>query len=195
MHEPGEEIAVYSLPFDKHLKNDTGVRACISSWRRVGDNAIPARGKLFGSYINSGLARAEALLAGYDEAILLTQDGHISEGSVENLFMVRRGQLITSPVSDDIFEGITRDSIIALAEQQLKIPVIERPIDRTELYVAEEVFLCGTATQVAAVVEIDGRKVGAGQIGAVASALMAEYEAATRGERLAFRSWCSPVYH
>jgi branched-chain amino acid aminotransferase len=165
----------------------------VSSWRRVEDNAIPARAKITGAYVNSALAKTDAYLAGFDEAIVLNEDGQVAEGSAENIFIVRNGTLITPPVTANILEGITRDTVIALA-RDLGIPVEERPVDRTELYVAEEVFLCGTAAGLSPVVEIDRRKIGTGKPGPIFLRLQELYENVVRGKVEKYRSWCTPVY-
>jgi branched-chain amino acid aminotransferase len=165
----------------------------VSTWRRTDDNAIPARSKITGSYVNGAFAKSEAQMNGYDEAIMLTQEGHVSEGSAENLFIVREGILITAPGSDNILEGITRRHLITVAGD-LGIPVIERSIDRTELYMADEVFLCGTGAQLAPVVEIDNRAIGNGKVGPITRRLHNIYFDAVRGTSDAYRDWLTPVY-
>src|SRR5437870_13865899 len=137
---------MFAIPFGKYIDTESGVRAQVSSWRRTDDNAIPARGKITGAYVNSALAKSEAQLNGFDEAIVLTQDGHVSEGSAENLFIVRDGTMITPPGTDNILEGITRACVLRIAADN-GIPTAIRQVDRTELYVADEVFLCGTGAQ------------------------------------------------
>ena len=184
-------LYVVALPFGDYLPRD-GIRAVVSSWRRVSDNAIPARAKITGAYANSALARSEAAAAGAQEAIVLTEDGHVSEGSAENIFLVRGGRLITPPVTDDILEGITRAGVIELAGAR-GLEVVERRVDRSEIYLAEEVFLCGTGAQLVPVIAIDGRAVGAGRVGPVAEALRGAYEDAVRGADPAFAHWLTPV--
>ena len=139
---------IFGVPFGQYIDTEGGIRAQVTTWRRTDDNAIPARGKITGAYVNGALAKTEAQLNGYDEAIVLTQDGHVSEGSAENLFIVKAGKLITPPVTDNILEGITRRRLMAVARERLEVPVEERQIDRTELYNADEVFLCGTGAQI-----------------------------------------------
>ncbi|TME59938.1 MAG: branched-chain amino acid transaminase, partial [Chloroflexi bacterium] len=156
-------FGIYAFPLGAYLPTG-GLAARTSSWRRTADDAIPARGKLTGAYINTALAVDEAHDYEADEAIFLTADGHVSEGGGANVFMVREGVLTTPPVTADILEGVTRESILTLAKE-LGIPTEERVIDRTELYVADEVFFCGTGAQVAPCVEIDRRPVGDGAIG------------------------------
>src|SRR5690606_8823051 len=140
-----------------------GIHCCISSWQRTADNAQPSRAKINGSYINASLMKNEAILDGYDEAIALDQHGHVSEGTVANLFIVRDGELITPDSATDILEGITRNSIIQLAKD-LKIPVSQRSIDRSELYIADEVFMCGSSAQITPVLSVDKREIGTGSI-------------------------------
>ena len=169
------------------------VRACTSSWSRIEDNILPSRGKITGGYINSALAKSEAHWNGYDEAIVLNQDGHVAEGSAMNLFMVRNGKLITPSVTDNILEGITRSSVLQFA-QDLGIETVERSIDRTELYIADEVLFCGTGAQVAAVSEIDHRKIGCGKMGPVGQKLQDMYFNTVRGKSAKYADWLTPVY-
>jgi branched-chain amino acid aminotransferase len=165
-----------------------------SSWRRVPDSSIPARAKVTGSYVNSALAKSEALENGYDEAIMLSQDGHVSEGSAENLFMLKDGVFVTPPVSDDILEGITRNALIGMLRTQLEIDVVERTIDRTELYTCDELFLCGTGAQVSPVISLDRRAIGTGEVGHHTRRLQEAYFKAVRGEDSRYRDWLTPVY-
>lgn len=194
LHNLRDEFALFAQPFGRYIQNEEGAHACISSWRRVDDNAIPARGKVTGAYVNSALIKTEAQLNGFDEAIVLTQDGHVSEGSAENIFMVKAGQLVTPPVTDNILEGITRATIMELATRELQMPVVERPIDRSELYTADELFFCGTGVQVVAIVSVDRRAIGSGQIGPVVSRLRELYFNVVRGRVPQYRAWCTPVY-
>ena len=193
-HNLDADITIFAVPFGQYIDTEDGIRAQVSTWRRTDDNAIPARGKITGAYVNGALAKSEAQMNGYDEAIVLTADGHVSEGSAENLFMVRDGVLITPPVTDNILEGITRRRLIEMARDDLSLEVLERSIDRTELYSAEEVFLCGTGAQVSPVIEIDRRAVGSGRPGPVARALSQRYFEAVRGRLDAYREWLTPVY-
>jgi branched-chain amino acid aminotransferase len=185
-------FGMYAFPLGAYLPTG-GLAARTSSWRRTSDDAIPARGKLTGAYINTALAVDEAHDYEADEAIFLTPDGHVSEGGGANLFMVRDGALVTPPVTDDILEGITRDSILQIAAE-LGILVHERQIDRTELYVADEVFFCGTGAQVAPCVKIDGRIVGAGEIGPIAKKIGDEYFALAHGDDMRHPEWRTAVY-
>jgi branched-chain amino acid aminotransferase len=186
-------LGLYAFPVGAYLPVD-GVKAAIVSWRRIADNAVPARGKLSGAYINTALAVDEANLRGADEAIFLTEDGQVSEGGGANVFLVRDGQIVTTPVSADILEGITRDSIMQLARTELRLPVVERPIDRTELYVADEIFFAGTGAQLAPCIAVDGRPVGGGAVGPVAKALGALYFSVARGDDARRPEWRTSVY-
>ena len=143
--------------------------------------------------MNSAFAKTEAQLNGYDEAIVLTSAGHVSEGSAENLFMVRDGLLATPPISDDILEGITRAGLMEIA-RELGVVVVERPIDRSELYVADEVFLCGTGAQVSPVTSVDHRLVGDGSIGPITARIKDYYFDIVRGKVPSYRHWLTPIY-
>ena len=157
------------VPFGNYIDTDAGVRVMTSSWRRNADEALPARGKIVGGYVNMAFQKSEAELNGFDEAIVLTAGGHVNEASAANVFVVRDGVALTPPVSDDLLEGVTRKAIIELLENE-GIPLEVRSIDRSELYVADEMFLCGTGVQVSPVVEVDHRPVGSGEIGPIAPA-------------------------
>ena len=194
LHDLEDEFALFAVPFGKYIEKEEGARVCVSSWRRISDNAVPARAKITGAYINSAFSKTQAALNGFDEAIVLNQDGHVSEGSAENLFIVRDGRLITTPVTANILEGITRATIIEIAREELGIETVERPIDRTELYVAEEAFFCGTGVQVAAIVEIDHRPVGSGKLGPIVKRIRDLYFDIVRGKVEKYRHWCTPVY-
>jgi branched-chain amino acid aminotransferase len=194
LHDLKDEFAVFAVPFGKYIEKEEGARVCVSSWRRISDNAVPARAKITGAYVNSAFSKTEALLNGFDEAIVLNQDGHISEGSAENLFLVREGKLITPPVTANILEGITRATIMQFAHEQFGLETVERPIDRTELYVAEEAFFCGTGVQVAAIASIDRRPVGTGKIGPITRKIRDYYFDIVKGKVEAYRHWCTPVY-
>ena len=193
-HDMTDEITIYTVPFGRYVSNDTGAHVTISGWRRIDDNTIPARGKIAGAYVNSALIKTDALRAGFDEALVLTQDGHLSEGSAENIFMVRDGVLIPPPVYENILEGITRRTIIHLAQEELGVPVVERPIDRTEVYICDELFMTGTAAQVTAVTKVDHRPVGDGQMGPITAQLRTLYNRVVRGQEAKYREWLVPVY-
>jgi branched-chain amino acid aminotransferase len=172
-----------------------GLKCGVSSWRRVDDNALPARAKICGAYVNSAFAKTEALQNGFDEAIMLTNEGHVSEGSAENIFLLINGELVTPSPSENILLGITRDTVIELARRELGIITRERQIDRTELYTADEIFLCGTGAQIAPVIEVDRRPIGNGQIGPVGKELQKIYFDVVRGRRPEYlQQWCEPVF-
>lgn len=194
LHNLDADVTIFAVPFGQYIDTEGGIRAQVSSWRRTDDNAIPARGKITGAYVNGAFAKSEAQLNGFDEAIVLTADGHVSEGSAENLFIVRGGTLITAPVSDNILEGITRRRLMEIARDDLGVAVVERSIDRTELYAADEVFLCGTGAQISPVIEIDRRRVGTGRVGQITRELSRTYFDAVRGKLPAYRHWLTPVY-
>lgn len=188
-----DDLLIYVVPFGPYLDIEKGIRCQTSSWRRVEDAAIPVRAKVTGVYVNSALAKMEAIENGFDEAIMLDERGHISEGSGENLFLVMDGQLVTPPVSDNILVGITRHSVITLAREELGIEAVERSIDRSEVYVADECFLTGTAAHVAAVLELDRRPIGEGVPGPVTRQIQALYFQTVRGELPKYRHWCTPA--
>jgi branched-chain amino acid aminotransferase len=188
-------FAIIAVPFGRYLPSENGLHAGVVSWRRIQDNAIPARGKICGAYVNSVLATMEAQANGFDEAILLNEDGHVAEGSTCNIFMVRDGILITPPPTDNILEGLVRASVIELAIRELDIPVVERSIDRTELYMADEVFFTGTAVELAPVTQVDHRLIGEGLVGPITRQLRALYTDASHGRNERYRPWLLPVYH
>lgn len=187
----GDELAVYILPLGDYMST-SGISAIVSSWVRVSDNAIPSRGKLTGSYINSALAKDEALSAGADEAIMLNDAGKVAEATAANLFMVRDGALVTPPINADVLEGITRRSIITMAEDA-GIPIDQRQIDRSELYVADELFLCGTGAKVSPVTTVDGRPIGDGTVGPVVARLQEIFNGVVRGTDPRYADWLTPV--
>jgi branched-chain amino acid aminotransferase len=185
---------IAALPFGEYLHSEDGLHACVSAWRRIDDNAIPARAKICGAYANSALASDDARRAGFDEAILLNESGHVTEGATCNLFMVRKGRLITPAVTENVLEGVTRDSVMELTRRQLRIEIVERPIDRSELYVCDELFLTGTAVGIAPVVRVDHRQVAGGAVGPVSRSLRQLYFLATHGHLTGYRNWLVPVY-
>jgi branched-chain amino acid aminotransferase len=194
LHGLRPEVSIVALPFGHFVPNDENAHACLSSWKRLSDNALPARGKIAGGYVSSALAKSDAQLAGFDEALVLNDDGHVCEGSVENLFVVRGGVVATPPVTQDILEGITRRTVIDLLREDLGATVVERPIDRTEVYLADEVFLTGTGVQIVAVTRVDHRKVGAGVMGDLTRRLRPALADVVRGRDLRRRGWCAAVY-
>jgi branched-chain amino acid aminotransferase len=188
-----DDFMLFAIPFGNYLDTEAGIRCQTSTWRRVPDTSIPARAKVNGLYVNSALAKTEALENGYDEAIMLNDDGHVSEGSGENLVMIRHGRLITPARSDNVLEGITLESVCQIAREDLGLEVIERTIDRTELFVADEVFLTGTAAHISAVTEVDRRRVGDGGVGPVTRKLQAIFFDAIRGRNEKYAHWVMPV--
>ena len=193
LHDLRSGFGMFAFPIGAYLPT-SGLAARTATWRRTADDAIPARGKLTGAYINTALAVDEAHDANADESIFLTRDGHVSEGGSANLFMVRGSELITPSVTDDILEGITRDTVIAIAREELGLTVTERAIDRTELFIADEVFFCGTGAQVAPCVKVDGREVGDGAIGPVARRIGDVYFAIARGDDKRHAEWRTAVH-
>ncbi|MBI4840019.1 MAG: branched-chain amino acid transaminase [candidate division NC10 bacterium] len=187
-------FAIYTIPLGDYIDTSVGIKVGFSSWRRISDNTIPARCKVTGGYVNSALARTEAMEQGYDEALFLTQDGFASEGSAENLFLVRSGTLVTPDRSQDILEGITRDTLLTVCREELGLTVTERQVGRTELYVADEVFLCGTGAQVAPVIQVDRRPVGSGKMGPITARIQQLYFEVVKGKHPKYRHWCTPVY-
>ena len=189
-----DAFTIIALPFGEYLPADKGVHAGVSSWRRIDDNVIPPRAKICGAYVNSAVASADARRCGFDEAILLNENGHVAEGATCNLFMVRKGKLITPPVTENVLEGITRDSIMRLTAWELNLETVERPIDRSELYMCEELFFTGTAVAITPIVRVDHRPVGDASIGPITRKLQQLYFDATRGHLEVYRNWLTPVY-
>lgn len=187
-----DELAIFAVPMGDYVST-TGLKVTVSNWQRIADNIIPSRAKVTGAYINAALASDAATADGYDEAIMLGQDGQVAEASSSNLFIVRDNKIITSPVTADILEGITRQAVFELAHD-MGLVTEERAIDRTELYVADEVFLCGTGVQLAGVVEIDHRVIGDGDMGPITQRLQSLYYDAVRGNNRQYRHWLTPVY-
>ena len=194
LHNLAHSFFIYAIPFGNYVEVEAGIRCMVSTWRRVPDQSLPARAKITGSYAQSALAKSEAVEAGFDEAIVLTVDGHVSEGSAENLFMFKDGTFVTPPVTDDILEGVTRTLLMRVIKDELGMPVVERSIDRTELYTCDELLLCGTGAQISPVVEVDRRPVGTGKVGEFSQELQNIYFGAVRGELPKFKDWTIPVY-
>jgi branched-chain amino acid aminotransferase len=192
LHDLDNELYIVALPFGNYIDTANGVRVMTSSWRRNADDALPARGKIVGGYVNMAFQKTEAELNGFDEAVVLTADGHVNESSAANLFMIRDGVAITPPVSDDLLEGVTRKALMELMTNE-GIPVLERSIDRSELYVADEIFVCGTGVQVSPVIEVDHRPVGSGEIGPIGRLVRDRYFEAVRGQLPEYRHWLTPI--
>ena len=192
LHNLPHDLVVLAIPFGNYIDVDKGVRVMTSTWRRNADDALPARGKIVGGYVNMAFQKTEAELNGFDEALVLTPDGHASEASAANLFVVRDGILLTPPVNDDILEGVTRRAVLELADA-LGIPHESRSIDRSEIYVADETFLCGTGVQLSPVIELDHRPIGGGAIGPITKQLHQAYFAAVRGRDKRFMHWLTAI--
>src|SRR3989442_15671237 len=194
LHNLKSSFAIYTAPFGAYVDVEKGIRCMVSSWRRIDDNAAPARAKITGIYVNSALAKTEAMENGFDEAIMLTHEGHVCEGSAENIFVLRDGKVFTPPTSDNILEGLTRLGMMELLRSELDLEVVERSIDRSELYIADEIFLCGTGAQISPVIDVDRRPIGDGQIGPVVTRLQKLYFDIVRGRNSKYRDWLTPAY-
>ena len=193
LHESRDKVAIFSQRMGQYIPSNGAAKICVSSWRRVDDTAIPARGKINGAYVNSALVKTDAMLSGFDDAIVLNQDGHVSEASAANVMIVRDGVVITPPVTANVLEGITRHSLITLIREELGLDVVEREIDRTELYLADEAFLCGTGVEMVAIGFIDHRTIGQGGTGPITQRLHELFGRVLRGEEAKYMSWLSPI--
>ena len=194
LHDLDDDFLIFVAPFGPYLDVEKGARCCTSSWRRVEDTGIPARAKITGIYANSALAKTEANLNGFDEAIMLDERGHVSEGSGENIFVVQGDQVITPPPSSNILVGITRDTVMTLVREELGLQIVERDIDRTELYTSDECFMTGTAAHVTPVVELDHRIIGDGRMGPVTGRLVSMYFDIITGRNAKYAHWCTPCF-
>ncbi|MDD3777634.1 MAG: branched-chain amino acid transaminase [Actinomycetota bacterium] len=189
-----QDIFIYSIPLGKYLETSKPISVCTSSWTRINDNSIPPRAKIAGSYVNAALQKTEALLNGYDEAIVLTSDGqHVSEGSAMNIFMVKKSMVITPSITDDILEGVTRNTILELVSRELGLEVSQRSIDRTELYTADELFFCGTGAQVSPIGSVDKRVINDNQMGPITKKIQDLYFKIVKNEVEKYSHWCTPV--
>jgi len=193
LHDLENKLYVIAIPFGNYIDIDSGIRCATVATRRTTDLAIPARAKVVGNYVNSAFSKSEAMLNGHDEAIVLTEAGKVSEGSAENLFLLRGDTLITPGANDDILEGITRAAVIEIA-REFGIKVVERSIDRSELYIGDELFLCGTGAQISPVIEVDHRAIGTGAIGPVTKRIQERYFAAVQGRVPEYAHWLTPIY-
>ncbi len=189
LHDLKDDLTIFAMPMEAYVKNGMDAHVTISSWRRIEDNTIPARGKISGAYASSALAKTDAVRAGFDEALVLTQDGHLAEGSAMNIFMVRDGVLVTPPVTDNILEGITRSSVMELAKKELGLDVVERQIDRSEIYVCDEFFLTGTAVQITVVTKVDHRPIGKGVMGPLTSSILKMFDDVVHGNNPGYVHW------
>jgi branched-chain amino acid aminotransferase len=194
LHNIPETFAIVAIPYVRYFDADAGLKVCVSSWRRAEDTIAPARAKITGNYVNSALAKSDAQAAGFDEAILLSHDGHVSEGSAENVFLVKGGVLYTPDAAQNILEGVTRRIVMMLAQKELGVPVVERAIDRSELYAAEEVFFTGTAVGITYVASVDHRRVGDGARGPVTRRLCELFDRITTGREPSYRAWLTATY-
>ena len=193
LHDLNDHYYMIAIPMGDYVTT-TGLDCCISSWRRIDDNMIPSRAKVTGGYVNSALAKTEANLNGFGEAILLNADGHVSEGSSENIFLITRGELHTPAATENILLGLTRDTVMKLAQREMGRITRERQIDRTELYIADEVLLCGTGAQIAPVVSVDRRPIGNGQVGPISLAMRELYDDVVHARRPEYFEWLTPIY-
>lgn len=193
LHGVPDAFAIVPIPFTKYL-DSRGLNVCVSSWRRTDDTMAPPRAKITGLYVNSALAKSEAVQNGYDEAILLSHDGHVAEGSAENIFLVRNGVLYTPDPSQNVLEGVTRKAVMEIARCELGLQVVERAIDRGELYGAQEIFFTGTAVGICHVASVDRRQVGDGTIGPIAATLSDFYERIVTGREPRYEAWLRRVY-
>lgn len=194
LHGIEDDLAIYLAPFGNYLDVSAGIKVCISKFRRISEHSMPVGAKLTGTYFNSSLAKAEAVSRGYVEAITLSHKGNVAEGSGENLFMVKSGQLITPPLSDDILPGITRKAIMLLAKNELGIKTIEKSFKPAALYKADELFFCGTGAQISPIVQVEKTKIGKGKVGPVTQKLQEIYFKAVKGENQKYKKWLTPVY-
>lgn len=188
-----DSFLIFTTPFGDYFDSNRGLNLCVSSWRRTSDNAIPPRAKVSGAYANAALIKTDAHEAGFDDAVVLSESGQVTEGSAMNIFLVSNGKLITSAATDDILIGITRNTVLELAKE-LGVPVEERSIDRTELYLADEVFCCGTGAQIVHVESIDHRLIGNGQIGDLTRKIRDLYFDVVKGKVDKYKGWCMPIY-
>lgn len=186
-------VLIFTTALGSYFTKDEGLNVCVSSWDRLEDNTIPPRAKISGAYANTALIVTEAKLAGFDDAIVLSNDGHVAEGSAMNFFLVKGDTLITSKETSNILVGVTRNTVIELA-QELGLKVVERDIDRTELYIADEAFYCGTGAQVMPVTKIDNRPVGTGATGKNTEKIQKLYFDLVRGELDIHREWLTEIY-
>ena len=194
LYDNEDSYLLFTTPFGAYYDAEAGLNVCVSSWRRTSDNAIPPRAKVSGAYANAALIKTDAHNFGFDDAIVLSENGQVTEGSAMNLIFVQNGKLITTPSSDDILVGVTRNTVIELA-QDLGLEVVIRPVDRTELYIMDEIFVCGTGAQITPIASVDKRLIGnKGKIGPVTSQLQKLYFDVVKGKVGKYKHWCTPVY-
>lgn len=193
MNNPND-ICIFTVAFGDYFNDAPALKVQVSAWRRVEDNAVPARGKIIGAYANTALAKTDAVRAGFDECIVLTESGHVSEGSAMNVFLVKDGVLVTPCGSDNILEGITRNTVIQIGKEMFGLETVCRSVDRSELYLADELFFCGTGAQIAAIGEVDRRVIGKGGIGPITTKIRDAYVDICRGNMPQYHMWLTPVY-
>jgi branched-chain amino acid aminotransferase len=193
--KPGFESDIYitTKPMASHLQTGMAMKAKISSWRRISEDVMPPRAKNISNYRNGQLARMEAMMDGYDTAILLNRNGNVSEAPGACLMYIRDGQMITPDLTSGILESITRDALITMASKTLGIPVVERVVDRTELYLCDEAFLCGTAAEISPIMSFDQYDVGDGKLGPITAKLEQLFDDILRGRSEEYRHWVTPV--
>ena len=189
-----DSFLLFTLPMGDYIDIENGLNVCVSSWRRNSDNAIPPQAKVAGAYVNTALIKSDAQLAGFDDAIVLDENGRVTEGSAMNLFLVQNGKLVTSRVTDNILIGVTRNTVMQLAKEVLKLEVEEREVSRTELYTSDEAFYCGTGAQISPIATIDHRKLGKGEVGPISKELQKLYFDVVKGRVDKYKEWCMPIY-
>ncbi len=194
LYDNEDSFLIISNKMGDYIDTSKGLKVCVSSWRRNSDNAIPPRAKVAGSYANAALIKTDAHNMGFDDAVVLDEAGQVTEGSAMNLFLVQNGKLVTTMKTDNILVGVTRNTIMELARDVLGIETEERAIDRTELYISDEAFYCGTGAQVSPIVEIDGRKLGNGELGPISKELQKLYFDVVKGKVPKYKKWCMPIY-
>ena len=188
-------VTIATMPMGRYFNRTmTGLNCSVSSWRRISDNTLPPRLKCPANYNNSRLAGIQAKIDGYDAVVLLDEDGKVTEGEGYNLFMIRNGVIVTPPVTYSILEGVTRSTLLRLFEDHLKVRVVERAIDRTELYIAEEIFVCGSGAEVVPIISVDRHSIGNGVIGAITRKIQESYFELVRGRLSGYEEWLLPIY-
>ena len=193
LNDNKDSFLLFTTPLNDYYDADKGLNVCVSNWRRNCDNAIPPRAKVSGAYANAALIKTDAHNAGFDDAFVLSENGDVTEGSAMNMYLVSNGKLITTSTTEDILEGVTRNTVKELAKD-LGIEVIERKINRTELYVADEIFCCGTGAQIVHVESVDNRKIGNGKIGEITKQIQTLYFEVVKGRVPKYKHWCTPIY-
>lgn len=188
-----DSFLLFTTPLNDYYSADKGLNVCVSNWRRNSDNAIPPSVKVTGAYANASLIKTDAAASGFDDAIVLNEQGYVSEGSAMNLCFVQNGKLITTNTTDDILVGVTRNTVLEIAKD-LGIETIERCVNRSEIYTFDEVFCCGTGAQIMPIVTIDHRKIGNGETGEITKKIQNVYYDAVQGKIEKYKHWCTPVY-